>query len=52
MAWEYSLNLDMWTGDDITLAPTTEIDRDSLAYDYLTGKIYVYNSVAWLEFGV
>ena len=52
MAWEYSTNLDMYTGDDITLAPTASVDRDSIAYDYLTGKMYIFNSTTWLEWGV
>lgn len=48
MAWEYSINLGAYTGDNIALAPTG-VDRDELALDYLTGKMYVFNGTAWVE---
>jgi len=47
LAWQYSTRLRCYTGVSTDPKPTTGIDRDSLAYEYDTGNVYIFDATTW-----
>jgi hypothetical protein len=47
MAWVYSTRLRCYTGVSADVKPTENISRDTLAYEYDTADVYIYDGALW-----
>ena len=50
MTWTYDVQLGLYTGLS-TVAKPTNVDRDTVAYEYDTGNLYIFDGTIWRAWG-